>query len=88
MIDLLVKSNCPDVEHFRQNLNFHIVPVVNPDGYVYTNVKNRYWRMTRSKTSIAGCYGVDGNRNYGYHWGGKFGNKSVFISFVILNSSL
>ena len=27
------------------------------------------WRKTRSKQGR--CYGVDPNRNFGYHWGGK-----------------
>ena len=26
------------------------------------------WRKTRSKSKDTGCYGVDGNRNYGYKW--------------------
>lgn len=27
------------------------------------------WRKTRSQNNIYNCYGVDGNRNYGFHWG-------------------
>nr|USU81847.1 M14 metal carboxypeptidase-like 16 [Antheraea pernyi] len=47
-------------------VDWYILPVVNPDGYEYTRAKNRMWRKTRSKH--ASCYGVDGNRNYGFKW--------------------
>ena len=78
MIDQLVNSNDQEVKSLRQNLNFHIVPVVNPDGYEYTrsSPNNRMWRMTRSKNPGQKCLGVDGNRNYEYHWGGKEVNIS------------
>ncbi|KAI8817505.1 carboxypeptidase A1-like protein [Fimicolochytrium jonesii] len=44
---------------------FVIVPIVNPDGYVYTWGSNRLWRKNRASPS-----GVDLNRNYDDgHWG-------------------
>ncbi|XP_063626586.1 carboxypeptidase B-like [Cydia splendana] len=51
-------------------LDWYILPVVNPDGYEYTRSSRsqRLWRKTRSKTA-RDCYGVDGNRNYGFKWG-------------------
>ena len=34
-------------------------------------LQTRLWRKTRSDhDSILGCRGVDGNRNYGFHWNG------------------
>lgn len=49
-------------------VDWYILPVVNPDGYEYTRSErsNRMWRKTRSHNG--NCYGVDGNRNYGYKW--------------------
>lgn len=44
------------------------VPIVNPDGLVYSQEKSRYWRKNRHKNSN-GSTGVDLNRNYGYQWG-------------------
>jgi hypothetical protein len=41
-----------------------IVPVVNPDGLVYCETSNYFWRKNRR-----GGYGVDPNRNYDYQWG-------------------
>ncbi|KAG6449686.1 hypothetical protein O3G_MSEX006193 [Manduca sexta] len=60
-----------DPEARQKDLNgvdWYILPVVNPDGYEYTRSSrnNRMWRKTRSKN--ANCYGVDGNRNYGFKW--------------------
>jgi len=57
-----------------EKVDFHILPVVNPDGYEYTHEKERFWRKTRSPGT--NCYGTDGNRNYEYHWGeiGSSGN--------------
>ena len=45
---------------------FHIIPVLNPDGYAYTWKKDRLWRKTRSFTNKSmECRGVDANRNFG-----------------------
>ncbi|KAI9553889.1 hypothetical protein GHT06_019159 [Daphnia sinensis] len=53
-----------------RNVDWYIMPVMNPDGYEYTHVSNRLWRKTRSVTSSTSCRGVDPNRNFGYKWGG------------------
>jgi hypothetical protein len=58
---------------------FVIVPVVNPDGYVYTWTSNRLWRKNREPTVKGFAYGVDLNRNWPSHWGGD-GSSSIPIS--------
>ncbi len=54
-------------------LDIHIVPVANPDGYEFSRSANpdaRMWRKTRSDYgNPLGCFGVDPNRNFEYHWG-------------------
>jgi len=57
-------------------LTLHVVPVLNPDGYVYTWTNDRYWRKNR-RNNGEGSYGVDLNRNYEKAWGGEgsSGNK-------------
>lgn len=52
-----------------------VVPVVNPDGHVYSQTKSRMWRKNRSKNGWW-ARGTDNNRNYGYNWGqgGASGN--------------
>jgi murein tripeptide amidase MpaA len=46
-----------------------VIPVVNPDGYVYTWDVDRLWRKNR-RNNGGGVYGVDLNRNWSYQWGG------------------
>lgn len=51
------------------NLQIWIVPVVNPDGYQFTQTPaNRFWRKNRHNNAD-GSFGVDLNRNWGYQWG-------------------
>ncbi|KAI1278418.1 Carboxypeptidase A2 [Halotydeus destructor] len=46
--------------------SFHILPVLNPDGYRYTWHKDRHWRKNRAYMGIDNdkCHGVDLNRNF------------------------
>ncbi|KAI9553885.1 hypothetical protein GHT06_019155 [Daphnia sinensis] len=52
------------------NVDWYIMPVMNPDGYEYTHTNDRYWRKTRSVSSTSTCRGVDPNRNFAFKWGG------------------
>ncbi|XP_076621557.1 carboxypeptidase B isoform X1 [Colletes latitarsis] len=56
--------------HLLRNVDWYILPVLNPDGYEFTHAKstNRLWRKTRSMNSGSSCRGVDGNRNYDMEW--------------------
>ena len=55
---------------YLDNFNWYLLPVANPDGYAYTFSKNRMWRKNRSPQG-KNCTGVDLNRNWDFHWGGK-----------------
>lgn len=50
--------------------DFYIIPVVNPDGFVYTQTTNRLWRKNRQPGPAANpsCYGRDINRNWEFAW--------------------
>ncbi|NXU63686.1 CBPA2 Carboxypeptidase, partial [Horornis vulcanius] len=50
-------------------MDLFLLPVANPDGFVYTHTSNRMWRKTRSKIPGSICVGVDPNRN----WDAGFG---------------
>lgn len=54
--------------HFAllRNVEWIVLPVVNPDGYEYSRNFRRLWRKTRSKGWF--CKGADANRNFDYHW--------------------
>jgi len=72
MINELV-NNYEQNKDIVDNLNIHIIPMANPDGYEYSRNSDRMWRKNRNsdndKDSTKGCVGVDLNRNWGYHWG-------------------
>ncbi|MFB3889999.1 MAG: M14 family metallopeptidase [Candidatus Bathyarchaeia archaeon] len=51
-----------------------IVPIVNPDGLVYSQTSYTMWRKNKRDNNGNGIFdryydGVDVNRNYGYKWG-------------------
>ena len=45
-----------------------LFPVMNPDGFVFTETDDRTWRKNR-RNNGNDEWGVDPNRNYGYKWG-------------------
>lgn len=75
IINKLVE-NWDELPSYMRNIDWHFLPVTNPDGYEYTHEYDRFWRKSRSETGLSYCKGVDLNRNYGYRWGGKGVSKS------------
>ncbi|MEO0270870.1 MAG: M14 family metallopeptidase, partial [candidate division WOR-3 bacterium] len=69
----------PDITWLIDNRELWIVPVVNPDGYVYNETSNGSWRKNR-RNNGGGIYGVDLNRNYGYMWGYDNNGSSPYPS--------
>jgi len=66
--------NNPSLTDLIENLDFYILPIMNPDGYAYTHTTDRMWRKNRALddsflTTLTQCRGVDLNRNWGYKWG-------------------
>jgi len=61
----------PEVTYLVNNREFHFIPVINPDGFVYNIETNPngggMWRKNR-RDNKDGSYGVDLNRNYGFEW--------------------
>ncbi|KAF7282714.1 carboxypeptidase B-like [Rhynchophorus ferrugineus] len=53
-----------------QNVNWHIIPSLNPDGYEFSRstTSNRLWRKTRQPNAGSTCFGADPNRNFDYYW--------------------
>ncbi|XP_055628460.1 carboxypeptidase B-like [Toxorhynchites rutilus septentrionalis] len=49
------------------NTDYVIIPVLNPDGFVYSREVNRLWRKNRVRLHSE-CVGVDLNRNFPYAW--------------------
>ena len=74
----LIRKLCQDygsdseITYLVDNRQIWVVPVVNPDGYLYNEQTNPggggMWRKNR-RDNGGGDYGVDPNRNYAYQWG-------------------
>jgi len=62
----------PEIKYLLDNTELYFIPCVNPDGYVYNETTNPdgggFWRKNR-RANNDGTFGVDLNRNYGFHWG-------------------
>ncbi|KAJ0163190.1 Metallocarboxypeptidase A-like protein [Colletotrichum tanaceti] len=61
-------STDAEVRAFVDKYDFYIFPVVNPDGFIYTQTTNRLWRKNRQTTPGSTCIGHDINRNWPFQW--------------------
>ncbi|CAF4867405.1 unnamed protein product [Pieris macdunnoughi] len=76
IIKELLTSTDPVIRSMAENIEWHIFPVVNPDGYVYTFTTNRMWRKNRNTRNFTSCgavsddmsNGIDLNRNFDFAW--------------------
>ena len=63
----------PNIRNLVDDRQIWIVPVVNPDGFIYSWENERLWRKNRRYNGFfenrGDIYGVDLNRNYGFLWG-------------------
>ncbi|XP_065338695.1 carboxypeptidase B-like [Cloeon dipterum] len=62
-------TNLANNQAFLDMANWYILPVANPDGYVYSWDHDRLWRKTRRPNKGSKCVGADPNRNFDVHWG-------------------
>uniref|UniRef100_A0A8B9Q654 Carboxypeptidase A2 n=1 Tax=Apteryx owenii TaxID=8824 RepID=A0A8B9Q654_APTOW len=60
----------PSITSLLKKMDIFLLAVTNPDGYEFTQTKNRMWRKTRSKIQGSLCVGVDPNRNWDAGFGG------------------
>ncbi|KAF2036347.1 hypothetical protein EK21DRAFT_96277 [Setomelanomma holmii] len=57
-----------DIRALVDKFDFYITPIVNPDGFVYSQTTDRLWRKNRQTVSGNSCVGRDINRNWPYKW--------------------
>ncbi|KAL1647965.1 hypothetical protein SLS58_002289 [Diplodia intermedia] len=56
------------IKSYVDKYDFYVFPVVNPDGFVYTQTNTRLWRKNRQSVSGNSCVGTDINRNWAVGW--------------------
>ncbi|KAI1423558.1 hypothetical protein F5Y12DRAFT_716183 [Xylaria sp. FL1777] len=69
-------GNDTAIKAVLDNYDFHILPIVNPDGFVYTQTTTRLWRKNRQTRSGTSSVGTDINRNWPYMWSGEGSSTS------------
>ncbi len=73
----------PELTWLVDNRELYIIPIVNPDGFVYNETTDPngggMWRKNR-RNNGDGTYGVDLNRNYPYQWGYNDSGSSPYGS--------
>ncbi|CAG2248403.1 unnamed protein product [Mytilus edulis] len=63
-----LKTNTAAV-NLVDEFQWFVIPVLNPDGYVYTHTTDRLWRKNRKQSQVnSNCFGTDLNRNFDYKW--------------------
>lgn len=69
---IVANASDPAIRAWLTQGEVWVVPMVNPDGHVYTMAapddQHRLWRKNR-RPNPDGSVGVDPNRNYGHMWG-------------------
>jgi murein tripeptide amidase MpaA len=65
----------PRTQALVDGIDFHIVPMANPDGYMVVWGSDPLWRKNRRITPGSTCLGVDLNRNWGHQWGNNNGSS-------------
>lgn len=73
---LTTKGSDSTVATLLNKYDFYLFPVVNPDGFVYTQTSDRMWRKSRQATTSPSCVGVDLNRNWPNKWTGSGSSTS------------
>ena len=78
--------NINEIKILLENVDVYILPVVNPDGYVYTWEKDRWWRKNRQINNESDCVGIDLNRNWDFDWNGNESTSENPCSYIYVGS--
>lgn len=62
-----IADGTPRIGDIVEGAELWFVPILNPDGYIYSHTTDRMWRENR-RLRADGVYGVDINRNYDAAW--------------------
>ena len=67
-------------------VDVYIIPIVNPDGYVYSHTTDRYWRKNR-QPNAGSCIGTDLNRNWDADWNGGQSTSTSSCSDIYVGTA-
>merc|ERR1719221_1700449 len=76
------KNMASNSGHVKQNPNYLdetevvIMPMMNPDGFVYSYTSSRMHRKNMASNSGSSCIGIDLNRNFDANWAGPGASSS------------
>jgi carboxypeptidase A1 len=65
----------PLITRLVNSYKFHIIPVLNVDGYIYSHKEDRMWRKNVQPNGLF-CKGTDLNRNWDAGWSGPGASRN------------
>jgi len=65
-INELLYSNNTAIRALANTIDWYIIPIANPDGFVFSHTTTRLWRKNRR--NWGSCIGTDPNRNFDFFW--------------------
>ncbi|CAH2241663.1 jg26963 [Pararge aegeria aegeria] len=68
LVDQLVLGDNTEARRASEDFEWHIFPILNPDGHEFTQNSDRLWLKNRRPTT-GRAIGVDLSRNWNSHWG-------------------
>lgn len=77
----------PEIQILLNEVDIYILPVLNPDGYVYTWEEDRWWRKNRQVNTGSDCVGIDLNRNWAFDWNGGQSTSNDPCSFIYVGNA-
>jgi len=72
---------------FLAGVAVDLIPTVNPDGTIYSETSERFWRKNMADNAGDSCKGVDLNRNWDPAWAGPESTSSYKCSDIFYGSS-
>ncbi|KAK2616658.1 hypothetical protein QQS21_000481 [Conoideocrella luteorostrata] len=70
--ELITKYNTDSaIKAVVDKYDFYMLPIVNVDGFKYSQTSSRMWRKNRGTNQGSNCVGTDVNRNWPYQWNGR-----------------
>ncbi|GAB7363277.1 hypothetical protein MBLNU230_g3558t1 [Neophaeotheca triangularis] len=62
-------NNDKEATEYVNAADHYIIPIANPDGFVFSQTQDRLWRKNRQPSGTDNpCVGTDNNRNWPYEW--------------------